>query len=81
MLLNPRYLARYRDILRLLFKYGKGELLQQIRSQTPQELSASFDVDPSAEAQELTSDLEELGPTFVKIGQLLSTRFAGQDAA
>ncbi|HEX2253846.1 MAG TPA: AarF/UbiB family protein [Thermoanaerobaculia bacterium] len=71
--LAPDQLRRYRDIVRLLAKYGRSDLvdrsdLEPILSEEP--LSA----EAAADADELTSDLEALGPTFIKLGQLLSTR-------
>lgn len=71
--LLPRHLGRYRDIGRLLVKYGRSDLVRQAG------LDAALvdDVEPEeahAEAEQLAGDLEKLGPTFVKLGQLMSTR-------
>ena len=53
-------LSRYRDIAWFFAKYGRGDLFAA-------EVAAD-------EAEAFARDLESLGPTFVKIGQLLSTR-------
>ncbi|HVR83827.1 MAG TPA: AarF/UbiB family protein, partial [Planctomycetota bacterium] len=71
--LKPSHLKRYRDILKLFFKYGRGDLVRAARLEIDlDELS----LPPEAEAQaiDLAADLEAMGPTFIKLGQLLSTR-------
>ncbi|MEO7555756.1 MAG: AarF/UbiB family protein [Acidimicrobiales bacterium] len=62
--MRPSHLARYKDIGSLLVKHrhlmGQGS--------TPDDDALEVD------ARALASDLEAMGPTFVKLGQLLSTR-------
>ena len=72
--LQPRRLGRYRDLALILFKYGRSDLLSRAGMEEilAEELPPS---DPGAAApDELAHDLERLGPTFVKLGQILSTR-------
>jgi predicted unusual protein kinase regulating ubiquinone biosynthesis (AarF/ABC1/UbiB family) len=73
--LKASHLKRYKDIAWLLVKYGRRDLAA--RGDLAEDLGqdrhlAAAEEDPKAE--ELAGDLEKLGPTFIKIGQLLSTR-------
>src|SRR5215210_4862825 len=72
--LKPEHLKRYRDIAWLFMKYGRSDLVKQAGLEDALS-DETADVQVSApEAAELSKDLEKMGPTFVKLAQLLSTR-------
>lgn len=73
--LHPSHLKHYRDIAGLLWKYGRSDLVKKagLDEYAPGE-QAEVTPQQNAEASQLADDLEKLGPTYVKLGQLLSTR-------
>src|SRR5262249_23794788 len=60
-------LGRYKDIAWFLAKYARSDVLAQA-----DELDHDDRTQPDASA--LADDLKALGPTFIKLGQALSTR-------
>ncbi|MGN6610136.1 MAG: ABC1 kinase family protein [Angustibacter sp.] len=71
--LNPQHLGRYRQIAMLLLRHGRSDL---VSSAGLDDVLAEEELSPGdvAAAESLASELEAMGPTFVKLGQLLSSR-------
>lgn len=76
-----RYVNRYRQIITTLVKYGFGDLIERLRINQYLELGlqmitggAAAHVASHSSAERVRMLLEELGPTFIKLGQILSTR-------
>jgi ubiquinone biosynthesis protein len=75
-----RHLRRYQQIGRILTRYGFGHILTQLgigRAITPglEKLRfSSTEILRATPAERVRMVIEELGPTFIKLGQILSTR-------
>jgi len=64
-ILDARSRARYREVLAVLVRYGVSEVMENI---------AHGRISPRVSPKAVRDALCELGPAFIKFGQLLSTR-------
>jgi len=77
---NIRTIRRYRQIIRILFKYGFDHLLEYLNISSKVAKGRRLLRQPEARlaafspAERMRLALEELGPTYIKLGQILSTR-------
>lgn len=74
-----RRLTRYKEIISLLGKYGFGYLVEEVGLTQllsfKDRIKADFEKENTQEmGARIRGLLEELGPTFIKLGQLLSIR-------
>lgn len=80
--IDPKHVKRYGQIASLLIRHGRSDLVRHARLEStldgglPEgDDEAVMDADAQAErAESLAEDLERLGPTYIKLGQLLSSR-------
>ena len=71
--LKPEHLKRYKDMALLLMRYGRADLVRSAGLDETIEGMQDVQVSP-AKMEELAADVEKMGPTFIKLAQLLSTR-------
>lgn len=76
-----RHVQRYRHILTVLFKYGFGDLVDVLKIEQYLEIGFQMvsrkrreKIEKLSRAERVRMAMEELGPTFIKMGQILSTR-------
>jgi predicted unusual protein kinase regulating ubiquinone biosynthesis (AarF/ABC1/UbiB family) len=66
--------ARYASLARLLLRYGRSDLVRGAGLDTFSTEAEALEGE-SDTAEAFAADLERMGPTYTKLGQLLSTRF------
>jgi predicted unusual protein kinase regulating ubiquinone biosynthesis (AarF/ABC1/UbiB family) len=71
-------LKRYAGMARLFYKYGSRDLVARAGLEEAllhdQETAPNEETEADPRAAQLADDLERLGPAYIKLGQLLSTR-------
>ncbi|TGE31163.1 AarF/UbiB family protein [Desulfosporosinus sp. Sb-LF] len=74
-----RHIKRYRDVAKVLARHGFGYFVEEIgllhMLSLPKRLFTDMEhIDPMTVGERIRQVIEELGPTYVKIGQIASTR-------
>lgn len=73
--LSANHLKRYKEICLLLWKYGRSDLVRQMGADDPLDDGEAKAMPPGdAAPEQLADDLEAMGPTYVKLGQVLASR-------
>jgi len=76
-----RHIERYRQIISVLFKYGFGDMIDALHIGRYVDIALPKKIRRGQERigeltlpERVRLSMEELGPTFIKMGQILSTR-------
>lgn len=72
---NRNKRKRYREILSILSQYGFSFISEKVGEGIPFSTIKSKLVDDLSRGERIKGAIEELGPTFIKLGQILSTRY------
>jgi ubiquinone biosynthesis protein len=72
--LKPHHLKLYQQIAGLLLKYGRTDIVQDFAASELLEEKDIAEQSGTVSPAQLADDLERMGPTFVKLGQILSSR-------
>src|SRR5690606_39510408 len=71
---RPDHLKRYRDIFLLLTRHGGTDIVRAAQSGGSGLFEGDLAEADLGNPEDLARDLERLGPTFIKLGQVLSSR-------
>ena len=76
MKLTGNHLQRYKQLAKLLWKYGRSDLVTQMGDDAmdPADKELKPPVEGDVTPEQLADDLEAMGPTYVKLGQVLAGR-------
>lgn len=74
MKLSLNHLKRYKEIAFLLWKYGRSDLVKNMGFEEPYDPEKEGKKIGDAAPDQLADDLEAMGPTYIKIGQVLAGR-------
>lgn len=74
MSMLPDNISRYQKFLGFMLKYWNSDLLSKTTSNALEEETDEELSEYNQKPQELVEDLKNMGPTYIKLGQLLSTR-------
>lgn len=78
MRISYKYIGRYKEIAGVLIKYGFGYVVEKLNKDSVASKistkSPKGDIKVMTTGQRIRYAFEELGPTYIKIGQILSTR-------
>jgi ubiquinone biosynthesis protein len=73
--ISASHLTRYKQIAMLLWKYGRSDLVTQMGLDDSMDgEERTVDAAKTGSPEQLADDLEAMGPTYVKVGQVLSSR-------
>jgi len=71
---SATHLKRYRQIAAIMWKYGRSDVVKQMSAHEAFEPDKPVEASTDATPEQLADDLEAMGPTYVKIGQVLAGR-------